>query len=127
MDLHFGQFPPVEVMLKHVIEGVSDLYPLLSKIDEALEFIVSDQDVLNGFVSRLVAAVSDIGSEIAALKAQPGSAGLDFSGLDSAVSAVEGLEAPAATTGATGASGASGDSVSGAADGATGSAVSSTV
>lgn len=68
----------------------------LFRINQELESIMADQDTLNAYVARLGVAVAAIRDEIDMLKNQPGSASLDFSGLESAVAGVEGLEAPAA-------------------------------
>ena len=79
----------------------------LSLLERKLSRIMSDQDTLNAFVARIGDAVTSIKAEIDGLKNQPGSAGLDFTALDTAVASVEGLEpAPAApAVGATGATG----------------------
>jgi len=69
----------------------------LAVIDRKLTIIMADQEILNAYVARLGAAVSAIKDEIDALKNQPGSAALDFTGLESAVAGVEGLEPPSDT------------------------------
>ena len=79
------------------------------KLDAVLDYlgvILSDQEHLDTEVASLVSATQGISDEIAALKAQPAAAQLDFTNLDAAVAAVQGLvPAPVvpADPGATGA------------------------
>lgn len=63
----------------------------LRSILTTLEVIVSNQEHLDADVAALGTATQAIADELAALKAQPGSETLDFSGLDAAVASVQGL------------------------------------
>ena len=71
-----------------------ELVGLDEKLDRVLSLlgvIMSDQEHLNADVAALVAAAASIADEIAALKAQPAAAALDFTNLDGVVSTFQGL------------------------------------
>lgn len=98
--LNFGQYPPSEVFMQYVLEGIADMYPLFARALTMLEDILSDQDTLNADVARLVAvntrlvaANTAVAAGIADLKAQVAAgtpaAALDFSGLESALTDAE--------------------------------------
>lgn len=86
--------------MQYVLEGIADMFPLFAQVLTKLEDILSDQDTLNAYVARLVAANerlvaanTAVAAGIADLKTQIANgtpaASLDFTGLDAAVTAEE--------------------------------------
>jgi hypothetical protein len=66
---------------------------------EKMEKVLSDQDVLNTFVSGMNAAIAAVAAEITALKnqiaANPPPVAIDFTAADTALAALMALEPPA--------------------------------
>ena len=68
---------------------------MLGLVLERLDQIMSDQDVLNQFVSDLGTAIAAVSAEIEALKNQPAATPLDWTAADAALANLQALEPPA--------------------------------